>query len=51
MLSKKKKLTALALGCPDIRKPFDLFVHERQGISLGVLTWNLGSKRSLLSIS
>lgn len=36
---KEKLLTALALGLPDnIRKPSDLFVHERQGISLGILT-------------
>ena len=43
---KEKLLTALALGLPDnIRKPFDLFVHERQGNNLGILTRKLGSIR------
>lgn len=32
---KEKLLTAPASGLPDNRKPFDFFVHERQGISLG----------------
>lgn len=27
----------------DLRKPFDLSVHEKQGIGLGVLTQNLGN--------
>lgn len=34
---KEKISTAPALGLPDIRKPFDLFVHE-DSVSLGVLT-------------
>lgn len=42
---QKKILKAPALGLPDIGKPFDLFVHERQGLSLGVLTQNLDSAR------
>ena len=42
---KEKISTAPALGLPDIRKPFDLFVHERQGVSLGVLTQNLDTAR------
>lgn len=42
---KEKISTAPALGLPDIRKPFDLFVHERQGVSLGVLTQNLDTVR------
>lgn len=42
---KEKILTAPALGLPDIRKSFDLFVHERQGMSLGVLTQNLDTTR------
>ena len=42
---KEKISTAPALGLPDNRKPFDFFVHERQGVSLGVLTQNLDSAR------
>lgn len=30
MLLKKNFLMIPALGLPDLRKPFDLFVHERQ---------------------
>ena len=30
-------------GPTDLRKPFDLFVHERQGIGLGILIQNLGN--------
>lgn len=42
---KEKISTAPALGPPDIRKLFDLFVHERQIMSLGVLTQNLNTAR------
>ena len=42
---KEKLLTAPALGLPDLRKPFDLFVHERQGVSLTVMTQNLSTMR------
>ena len=35
---KGKLLTAPALGLPDIRKPFDLFVQERQGVNPRALT-------------
>lgn len=32
----KNRLTeALALGLPDLQKPFHLYVHERKGIWLG----------------
>ena len=40
----KRKLTeASALGLPNRRKPFQLYVHERQRAALGVLTQRLGS--------
>ncbi|GAB0207362.1 protein NYNRIN-like [Grus japonensis] len=40
----KKALTmAPALGLPDLTKPFELFVHERQHLALGVLAQRLGS--------
>lgn len=42
---KEKISTAPALGLPDNRKLFGLFVQERQGVSLGVLTQNLDSAR------
>lgn len=32
-----------ALGLPDLSKDFQLFVHERQRLALGVLTQQLGS--------
>ena len=39
-------------GPTDLRKPFDLFVHERQGIGLGILIQNLGNiKRPVDSFS
>ncbi|XP_057641650.1 uncharacterized protein LOC130884591 [Chionomys nivalis] len=42
----KKALPASpALGLPDITKPFDLFVDERQGYVKGVLTQKLGPWR------
>ena len=34
---------ALALGLPDLTKPLELFVHERQHLALGVLAQRLGS--------
>jgi hypothetical protein len=35
----KKALTnAPALGLPDVMKPFFLYVHERLGMAVGVLT-------------
>ena len=34
---------APALELPDLQKPFKLYVHERQGIGLGVLTQALGN--------
>ena len=41
----KQALTqALALRLPDPEKAFQLYVHEREGIALGVLTERLGSE-------
>ena len=34
---KKALMMALALGLPDLTKPFELFVHEKQHLALGVL--------------
>jgi hypothetical protein len=40
----KRALTnAPALGLPDVMKPFFLYVHERLGTAVGVLTQLLGS--------
>uniref|UniRef100_A0A674K2P6 Reverse transcriptase RNase H-like domain-containing protein n=1 Tax=Terrapene triunguis TaxID=2587831 RepID=A0A674K2P6_9SAUR len=36
-------MEAPALGLPDLSKPFQLYVHERKGIALGVLTQLLGA--------
>jgi len=35
---------APALRLPDPEKAFQLYVHEREGIALGVLTQRLGSE-------
>ncbi|KAJ7425641.1 hypothetical protein BTVI_02318 [Pitangus sulphuratus] len=42
---KQELMRALALGLPDVTKPFWLFSHERQGIALGVLAQQLGPYR------
>jgi len=34
---KKALMMAPALGLPDLTKPFELFVHEKQHLALGVL--------------
>ena len=34
---------APALGLPDTERPFNLFVHEKDKIALGVLTQSMGS--------
>lgn len=39
----KSKVSALALGLLNLKKPFQLYVHERKGISLGVLIQTLGN--------
>lgn len=39
---KRALLSSPALGLPDITKPFELFVDERQGYAKGVLTQRLG---------
>ncbi|KAK4815709.1 hypothetical protein QYF61_006747 [Mycteria americana] len=40
---KRKLMEAPALGLPNLRKPFQLYVRERQQVALGVLTQKLGS--------
>ncbi|TRZ09457.1 hypothetical protein HGM15179_017649 [Zosterops borbonicus] len=40
---KEALTTAPALGLPDLSKDFQLYVHERQRLALGVLTQRLGS--------
>jgi len=40
---KKALMMTPALGLPDLTKPFELFVHERQHLALGVLAQRLGS--------
>lgn len=40
---KTKLISAPALRLPDIKKPFKLYVHERQAIILGVLIQTLGN--------
>lgn len=40
---KRALMSAPALGLPDLTKDFQLFVHERQRLALGVLTQKMGS--------
>ncbi|XP_030335442.1 uncharacterized protein LOC115605316, partial [Strigops habroptila] len=40
---KEALIKAPALGLPDLTKDFQLFVHERQRLALGVLSQRLGS--------
>uniref|UniRef100_A0A674J3Y2 Reverse transcriptase/retrotransposon-derived protein RNase H-like domain-containing protein n=1 Tax=Terrapene triunguis TaxID=2587831 RepID=A0A674J3Y2_9SAUR len=40
---KRKLMEAPALGLPDLSKPFQLYVHERKGVALGMLTQLLGA--------
>ncbi|XP_074670151.1 LOW QUALITY PROTEIN: uncharacterized protein LOC141919051, partial [Strix aluco] len=42
---KKALMSAPALGLPDVSKPFFLFSHEEQGITLGILAQDLGPYR------
>ncbi|RLV62713.1 hypothetical protein DV515_00019022 [Chloebia gouldiae] len=44
---KEALITAPALGLPDLSKDFQLFVHERLCLALGVLTQCLGSWNKL----
>ncbi|CAM4586691.1 unnamed protein product [Lepidochelys olivacea] len=46
---KRKLMEALALGLPDLSKLFQLYVHERRGVALGVLTQLLGAWRCLVA--
>jgi hypothetical protein len=39
----RKEIKTPALGLPDMMKPFFLYVHERLGTAVGVLTQLLGS--------
>ncbi|XP_037065738.1 uncharacterized protein LOC119088810 [Peromyscus leucopus] len=49
---KQKLLEALALGLPDINKPFLLYVDENKGVAKGMLTQNLGPwRRSVAYLS
>ena len=49
---KRALLSAPALGLPDVTKPFELYVDERQGIAKGVLTQRLGPwKRPIAYLS
>lgn len=43
LCNSKSKVSALALGLLDLKEPFKLYVHERKGISLGVLIQTLGN--------
>ncbi|TRZ07094.1 hypothetical protein HGM15179_020013 [Zosterops borbonicus] len=45
---KEALTTAPALGLPDLSKDFQLYVHERQRLALGVLTQRLGSWNRLV---
>lgn len=45
---KEALTTAPALGLPDLSKDFQLFVHERLHLALGVLTQHLGSWKRLV---
>lgn len=42
---KRALLSSPALGLPDITKPFELFIDEKQGFAKGVLTQRLGPWR------
>ncbi|XP_019326104.1 PREDICTED: uncharacterized protein LOC109279304 [Aptenodytes forsteri] len=42
---KQALMTAPALGLPDLTKDFQLSVHERQHLALGVLTQKMGSSK------
>lgn len=39
---KQALLNALALGLPDITKPFHLYIDENKGVAKGVLLQQLG---------
>ncbi|GAB0202619.1 protein NYNRIN-like [Grus japonensis] len=41
-LKKRALMMAPALGLPDLSKPFELFVYERQHLALGVLAQKIG---------
>lgn len=42
---KRALLSSPALGLPDLTKPFELFVDEKQGYAKGVLVQRLGPWR------
>ena len=35
-------MTSLVLGLPDLQKEFKLYVHERQGMALGIFIHLVG---------
>ncbi|KAK4821608.1 hypothetical protein QYF61_025185 [Mycteria americana] len=45
---KKALMMAPALGLPDLTKPFELFVYEKQHLALGVLAQRLRSWKQLV---
>ncbi|CAM5168186.1 unnamed protein product [Eretmochelys imbricata] len=46
---KTKLMEAPALDLPDLSKPFQLYIHERKGVALGVLTQLLGTWKRLVA--
>ncbi|CAM4659476.1 unnamed protein product [Caretta caretta] len=46
---KRKLMEVPALGLPDLSKPFQLYVHERKGVALEVLTQLLGAWKCLVA--
>lgn len=41
-ITKQTLASAPALGLPDYRKPFNLFIHEKLDVASGVLTLPFG---------
>jgi hypothetical protein len=44
-------VSAPALGLPDVRKPFFLYLHERCNMAIGVLIQYLGSSFQVIGLS
>jgi hypothetical protein len=40
---KEAKVSAPALGHPDVRKPFFLYMHEKSSMTTGILNQHLSS--------
>lgn len=45
---QKLLLEIMALQLPNITEPFDIYLHERQRIDLGMLTQMLGPMKKVL---